>query len=124
MTTYIGQTADLYRCILPPSVAARSIALWQAPPLALLLWSISCYICDSKRLTIAHDTFMKKQTLQALFGWLCVSALTSCGSQRALHFAQRTTLDPNANTIQVDDKPIIKVATSALKQHQSSMPSM
>ena len=68
MTTYIGQTADLYRYILPPSVAARSIALWQAPPLALLLWSISCYICDSKRLTIAHDTFMKKQTLQALFG--------------------------------------------------------
>lgn len=67
---------------------------------------------------------MKKQALQALFGWLCVCALTSCGSQRALHFAQRTTLDPNANTIQVDDKPIIKVATSALKQHQSSMPSM
>ena len=67
---------------------------------------------------------MKKQTLQALFGWLCVSTLASYGSQRALHFAQRTTLDPNANTIQVDDKPIFKVNTSVLKQHQSSMPSM
>ena len=67
---------------------------------------------------------MKKRSLHSLFACLCVSALTSCGSQRALHFAQRTTLDPNANTIQVDDKPIFKVATSVLKQHQSSMPSM
>ena len=57
---------------------------------------------------------MKKQALQALFGWLCVSALASCGSQRALHFAQRTTLDTSANTIQVNDKPIFKVSTSAL----------
>ena len=67
---------------------------------------------------------MKKRSLHSLFACLCVSTLASCGSQQALHFAQRTTLDPNANTIQVDDKPIIKVATSALKQHQSSMPSM
>ncbi|WP_456098024.1 hypothetical protein, partial [Porphyromonas sp.] len=57
---------------------------------------------------------MKKRSLHSLFACLCVSALTSCGSQRALHFAQRTTLDPNANTIQVDDKPIFKVATSVL----------
>ncbi len=57
---------------------------------------------------------MKKRSLHSLFGWLCVSALTSCGSQRALHFAQRTTLDPNANTIQVDDKPFFKVSSSVL----------
>ena len=64
---------------------------------------------------------MKKQALQALFGWLCVSALTSCGSQRALHFAQRTTLDPNANTIKVDDKPIFKVSTSVLNLKEEQL---
>ena len=45
---------------------------------------------------------------------LCVCALASYGSQWALHFAQRTTLDTSANTIQVNDKPIFKVSTSAL----------
>ena len=64
---------------------------------------------------------MKKQALQALFGWLCVSALASCGSQRALHFAQRTTLDPNANTIKVDDKPIFKVSTSVLNLKEEQL---
>ena len=43
-----------------------------------------------------------------------MSALVSCGSQRTLHFAQRTTLDPSTNTIQVGDKPVFKVATSVL----------
>ena len=57
---------------------------------------------------------MKKRALQALFGWLCVSALISCGSQRGLHFAQRTTLDPSTNTIKVDDQSVLKVSTSAL----------
>lgn len=64
---------------------------------------------------------MKKQALQALFGWLCVSALASCGSQRALHFAQRTTLDPNANTIKVDDKPIFKVSSSVLNLKEEQL---
>ena len=64
---------------------------------------------------------MKKQDLQALFGWLCVSALASCGSQRALHFAQRTTLDPNANTIKVDDKPIFKVSSSVLNLKEEQL---
>ena len=57
---------------------------------------------------------MKKRSLHSLFVCLCVSALVSCGSQRTLHFAQRTTLDPSTNTIQVGDKPIFKVATSVL----------
>ena len=57
---------------------------------------------------------MKKRALHSLFACLCVSALASCGSQRALHFAQHTTLDPSTNTIQVSDKPIFKVATSVL----------
>ena len=51
---------------------------------------------------------MKRRSLHSLFACLCVSALASCGSQRALHFAQRTTLDTSANTIQVGDKPIFK----------------
>ncbi|KXB73632.1 hypothetical protein HMPREF3185_01534 [Porphyromonas somerae] len=42
---------------------------------------------------------MKKRSLHSLFACLCVSALASCGSQRALHFAQRTTLDTSANMI-------------------------
>ena len=57
---------------------------------------------------------MKKRSLHSLFACLCVSALVSCGSQRTLHFAQRTTLDPSTNTIQVGDKPVFKVATSVL----------
>ena len=57
---------------------------------------------------------MKKRSLHSLFACLCASALVSCGSQRTLHFAQRTTLDPSTNTIQVGDKPIFKVATSVL----------
>ena len=70
---------------------------------------------------------MKKRSLYNLFGCVCVSALASCGSQRALHFAQQTALDTTTNTIMVDGKPIFKVATLALNlkevQHQSSMPS-
>ena len=50
-----------------------------------------------------------------------MSALASCGSQRALHFAQRTTLDPSTNTIQVNDKPIFKVATSALNLKEEQL---
>ena len=64
---------------------------------------------------------MKKRSLHSLFACLCVSALASCGSQRALHFAQRTTLDPNANTIQVDDKPIFKVSTSVLNLKEKQL---
>ena len=64
---------------------------------------------------------MKKQTLKALFGWLCVSALTSCGSQRALHFAQRTTLDTSTNTIKVADQPVFKVATSVLNLKEEQL---
>ena len=37
---------------------------------------------------------MKKRVLHSLSASLCVSALASYGSQRALHFAQRTTLSP------------------------------
>ena len=64
---------------------------------------------------------MKKQALQALFGWLCVSALTSCGSQRALHFAQRTTLDTSTNMIKVADQPVFKVATSVLNLKEEQL---
>ena len=39
-----------------------------------------------KRLTIAHNTIMKKRALHSLFACLCESALALCGSQRALHF--------------------------------------
>ena len=64
---------------------------------------------------------MKKRSLHSLFACLCVSALVSCGSQRALHFAQRTTLDPSTNTIQVGDKPIFKVATSVLNLKEEQL---
>ena len=64
---------------------------------------------------------MKKRSLHSLFACLCVSALASCGSQRALHFAQRTTLDPSTNTIQVGDKPIFKVATSVLNLKEEQL---
>ena len=64
---------------------------------------------------------MKKRSLHSLFACLCVSALASCGSQRALHFAQRTTLDPSTNTIQVDDKPVFKVATSVLNLKEKQL---
>ena len=64
---------------------------------------------------------MKKRSLHSLFACLCVSALASCGSQRALHFAQRTTLDPSTNTIQVGDKPIFKVATSVLNLKEKQL---
>ena len=57
---------------------------------------------------------MKKRILHSLFACLCVSALTSCGAQRALHFAQQTALDTSTNTIMVDGKPIFKVATLVL----------
>ena len=57
---------------------------------------------------------MKKRSLHSLFACLCVSALASCGSQRALHFAQQTALDTTTNTIMVDGKPFFKVATSVL----------
>ena len=57
---------------------------------------------------------MKKRILHSLFACLCVSALTSCGAQWALHFAQQTALDTTTNTIIVDGKPIFKVATLAL----------
>ena len=69
---------------------------------------------------------MKKRILHSLFACLCVSVLTSCGAQQALHFAQQTALDTSANTIMVDGKPIFKVSSSVLNlkevQHQSSMP--
>ena len=64
---------------------------------------------------------MKKRSLHSLFACLCVSALVSCGSQRTLHFAQRTTLDPSTNTIQVGDKPIFKVATSVLNLKEEQL---
>ena len=64
---------------------------------------------------------MKKRSLHSLFACLCVSALASCGSQRALHFAQHTTLDPSTNTIQVSDKPIFKVATSVLNLKEEQL---
>ena len=64
---------------------------------------------------------MKKRSLHSLFACLCVSALASCGSQRALHFAQRTTLDPSTNAIVVDDKPIFKVATSVLNLKEEQL---
>ena len=64
---------------------------------------------------------MKKRSLHSLFACLCVSALVSCGSQRALHFAQRTTLDPSTNTIQVGDKPVFKVATSVLNLKEEQL---
>ena len=57
---------------------------------------------------------MKKRSLHSLFACLCVSALTSCGAQRALHFAPQTALDTSTNTIMVDGKPFFKVATLAL----------
>ena len=57
---------------------------------------------------------MKKRSLHSLFACLCVSTLTSCGAQRALHFAQQTALDTNTNTIMVDGKPIFKVSSSVL----------
>ena len=57
---------------------------------------------------------MKKRSLHSLFACLCVSALTSCGAQRALHFAQQTALDTTTNTIIVDGKPVFKVATLVL----------
>ena len=57
---------------------------------------------------------MKKRILHSLFACLCVSVLTSCGAQQALHFAQQTALDTSANTIMVDGKPIFKVSSSVL----------
>ena len=64
---------------------------------------------------------MKKRSLHSLFACLCVSALVSCGSQRTLHFARYTTLDPSTNTIQVGDKPIFKVATSVLNLKEEQL---
>ena len=57
---------------------------------------------------------MKKRILHSLFACLCVSVLTSCGAQQALHFAQQTALDTTTNTVMVDGKPIFKVSTLAL----------
>ena len=64
---------------------------------------------------------MKRRSLHSLFACLCASALASCGSQRALHFAQRTTLDTSTNTIKVGDKPIFKVATSVLNLKEEQL---
>ena len=57
---------------------------------------------------------MKKRSLHNLFASLCVSALTSCGTQQALCFAPQTTLDTSTNMIKVADQPVFKVATSVL----------
>ena len=57
---------------------------------------------------------MKKRSLHSLFACLCVSVLTSCGAQQALHFAQQTALDTTTNTIMVDGKPFFKVSSSVL----------
>ena len=64
---------------------------------------------------------MKKRSLHSLLACLCVSALASCGSQRALHFAQRTTLDTSTNTIKVADQPVFKVATSVLNLKEEQL---
>ena len=64
---------------------------------------------------------MKKRILHSLFACLCVSALTSCGAQRALHFAPQTALDTSTNTIMVDGKPFFKVSSSVLNLKEAQL---